>query len=142
MTTAGHTAHTPWHVADNPVGNSGAEVHANVKVKSKLVVCRIGGPDRSANAALIAMAPDLLAERDRLLADNKRLREALQWALPLAELTLEETRVNRIRCGHSDIRCGDTIGLWPEEAKAREKARAALGGDHAGRALLDKESGR
>lgn len=85
-------AHTPgpWSVFDNPNGNYGCEVIAITKVKAKRVVCRVGGPDRVANARLIAAAPDLL-EVVRRIAGGERsddghaaAREAARAALSAA----------------------------------------------------------
>ena len=58
------TAHTPgpWTIESSVNSNYGCEVHSvAAKVKAKRVVCRLGGPDRNANARLIAAAPDLLS---------------------------------------------------------------------------------
>lgn len=57
--------------------------------------------------------------------------DALRGALPLAERTLEDHRLERLRCGHSDIGGTDAegrivIGLWQTEIDQRDKARAAL----------------
>ena len=57
-----------------------------------------------------------------------KLREALEWALPLAIIKLSDTRQMRLQCGHDDINAGSIhdVGLWPEEVAARERARQAL----------------
>ena len=62
---------------------------------------------------------------------DERLRKALEWALPLAESALEAHRLERIRCGHNDIRATDAkgnvvIGLWQVEIDQRDAAREAL----------------
>jgi hypothetical protein len=66
-----------------------------------------------------------------LQAESARLREALKWALPLAQLALETHRLERLRCGHSDIRGvyvngTQCVGLWQDEIDRIEQARAAL----------------
>ena len=58
----------PWVTIKNPNSNYGLEIHADVKVKAKRVVCRVAGPDRVANARLIEAAPDLLAVAEMALA--------------------------------------------------------------------------
>lgn len=74
----------PWTVFNNPTSNYGLEVRADVPVKAKKVVCRLGGPDREANARLIAEAGTVLhdtgltprelqKQRDELLAALKRV---------------------------------------------------------------------
>lgn len=66
MTTPAHktgrTAPTPgpWKPHSNPTSNYGLEVVADNAIKAKRVVCRVGGPDREANARLIGAAPELL----------------------------------------------------------------------------------
>lgn len=71
--------------------------------------------------AMIVMIRALAAERDRL-------KVALKWALPLAELAQEDHRIKRLQAGHNDIgREQGHIGLWPEEVASRNQARAALG---------------
>lgn len=63
----------------------------------------------------------------RLIAAAPELLEALKWALPLAEMALEDHRQARIQAGHSDIGAGSPhLGLWESEAKARDGARAAI----------------
>lgn len=60
MTEHSKPAPGPWTVFNNPTSNYGLEVRADVPVKAKQVICRVGGPDREANARLIAAAPELL----------------------------------------------------------------------------------
>ena len=62
----------PWSAVNNPSSNYGLEVIADVKVKAKRVVCRVSGPDRDANARLIAAAPELLAALKLLSAEERR----------------------------------------------------------------------
>ena len=58
---------------------------------------------------------------------EEELRDALQWALPLAELAMEDCRQTRLLMGHDDIGTGtDNIGLWPFEVRSIEVARAVL----------------
>lgn len=64
-------------------------------------------------------------------AEGEMLREALKWAIPLAERCLEDHRSERLRCGHNDIRGTDAkgnvvIGLWQSEIDQRDAARTAL----------------
>ena len=56
MTERSKPTRGPWTIFDNPSGNYGLEIRALVKVKARKVVCRLGGPDREANARLIAEA--------------------------------------------------------------------------------------
>lgn len=55
---------------------------------------------------------------------------ALEWALPLALTEQNRARIERIQCGHQDIRgknaSGEIIGLHQSEIDAAESARAAL----------------
>jgi hypothetical protein len=67
----------PWSVYDNPNSNYGLEVVANVKIKAKRVVCRIGGPDREANARLIAAAPAMFDYIAKKAAEGDREARAL-----------------------------------------------------------------
>lgn len=60
MSKQSHTP-GPWRPYNNPVSNYGLEVIADVKLKAKRVVCRVSGPDREANARLLAAAPELLS---------------------------------------------------------------------------------
>jgi hypothetical protein len=46
--------------------------------------------------------------------------------MPLAEIALEDCRQLRLKHGHSDIRAGDIVGLWPNEVAKRDEARKAL----------------
>ena len=60
-----------------------------------------------------------------------RLREALKWALPLAERAQDDHRMERIRCGHTDIvgqyKNGVSyVGIYQSEVDQIEEARAAL----------------
>lgn len=87
----GHTP-GPW-LAGKPSSVVGWPVvapsaHGRVICNVSFVANRAGAPavpgdgafnrESTANASLIAAAPDLLAERDRLLAEIERLREAAQ----------------------------------------------------------------
>ena len=55
------------------------------------------------------------------------LISALIWALPLAEIALEDHRQTRLQNGHDDIGRGTKVlGLWPSEVEQRDKARAIL----------------
>jgi hypothetical protein len=52
------SAHTPgpWSRGNNQKSLYGCEIIANTKIKSKRVVCRLGGPDREENATAIINA--------------------------------------------------------------------------------------
>lgn len=54
------------------------------------------------------------------------LEKALRWALPLAQLALESSRLDRLRCGHHDIGAGRgrLLGLWDDEVAALDHANA------------------
>lgn len=75
-------AHTPgpWEVAHHGTmpGNTSIEVQTETGLPVA-VMSYCGSAE--ANAALIASAPDLLAERDALKAQVERLRAACQFAL-------------------------------------------------------------
>lgn len=76
------------------------------------------------------VAPDGLTPR-QLAEQRAELLEALKWAMPLAVLGIEHGRMERIRCGHSDItgtyKSGETwVGIHQFEVDAIEKARAAI----------------
>lgn len=64
-------------------------------------------------------------------AEIARLREALRWALPLAEQAMEDHRLMRWQCGHKDIvgtyKNGTAyVGIYQSEVDQIEQARAAL----------------
>lgn len=71
---------------------------------------------------------DLAKEAARFEASNRaELLAALRWALPLAEIALEDARQRRLQAGHAYIGAEtDRIGLWPEEQESHKCARAAL----------------
>lgn len=84
-------------------------------------------PEAKANAELIANAPDTLAERDALLVEKAEMLESLRWAVPLAEMAMEDYRLLRLKNGHDDIGAGtDKIGLWPKEQAQIKQAKAAI----------------
>jgi len=66
-----------------------------------------------------------------------RLREALKWALPLAEIATEDNRIKRMLAGYNDItgayKNGRTwVGIYQSEVDEIENARALLtGASHA-----------
>lgn len=63
----------------------------------------------------------------QLKASHARLLAALEWALPLARLCLEDTRLTRLQSGLSDIGAGTHhIGLWPDEIEKYDNARNAI----------------
>lgn len=69
------------------------------------------------NAKLISVAPQML--------------DSLVWSLQLAEVALEDCRINRIRCGHLDIvskyKDGRVcIGLYQDEVDKLESAKEVL----------------
>lgn len=81
MSEAKHTP-GPWKTFDDPKSNYGVQVNADNAVKAKKVVCRVGGPDRDANARLIAAAPDMLAalkEGAQCLEDVARDEGGWAW---------------------------------------------------------------
>lgn len=70
-----------------------------------------------ADAKLIAAAPDIL--------------KALQWALPLARIAMEDHRMKRVMAGHKDIfgtyKNGESwVGIYQSEIDEIEFAVAAL----------------
>lgn len=61
----------------------------------------------------------------------QELIEALEWALPLAELAMEQHRQMRLQCGHNDLtyttrRGVKFVGLSQAEWDRVERARRAL----------------
>ena len=77
----------------------------------------ISQDEQSANANLIAAAPELL--------------EALQWALPLAKIAMSSCQLERVKCGHSDItgtyKDGVTwAGIYQDEVDSIEHAESAI----------------
>lgn len=73
------------------------------------------------------------ADYDRLTAELQQCRQALAWALPLAECAVETRRTERVQAGHHDIRGtyknGVTwVGVYQSEVDEIESARAALKG--------------
>lgn len=85
-------------------------------------------------AYLLNSVPAILAMSDtieRQAAENERLRAALRWALPLAERSVDDHRLERVRCGHSDIhgtyKNGVTwAGIYQSEVDQIEEARQTL----------------
>ena len=91
----------PWSVHSNPTSNYGVEVVAPSAIKAKRVVCRVGGPDREANARVLAVAPKMLNALERALPylkaailpnldDDLNEHEVVQ----LVEVTIAEARAN------------------------------------------------
>ena len=89
----------------------------------------------NARAALAALADAGFVIMPREVVD------VLAWATPLAELATESHRLERVRCGHNDIRGtyknGQTwVGIYQSEVDQIEQARevcramrdAAMGG--------------
>lgn len=67
----------------------------------------------------------------KLMAQSKDLLEALHWALPMAIKAMEDHRILRIQCGHTDItgtyRDGKTwVGIYQQEVDKIEKAQDTL----------------
>lgn len=59
------------------------------------------------------------------------LLEALQWALPMAILAMEQHRMERVKNGHRDIsgtyKNGESwVGIYQDEVDKIEFARAAI----------------
>lgn len=67
----------------------------------------------------------------RLIAAAPELLEALQWALPMAILAMEQHRMERVKNGHRDIsgtyKNGESwVGIYQDEVDKIEFARAAI----------------
>lgn len=120
--TAASVRHTPgpWAVAE---ASYGWDHFAAIVTQDGIVAtCHLAALSRdysqtAADAHLIAAAPELL--------------DALRWALPLAERAMDDHRMERIRCGHSDIsgtyKNGVTwAGIHQSEVDQIEAARAAI----------------
>lgn len=105
-------------VTDGKWWADGLEVGAGAIMDVK--IAKVSGSDydeAKANAKLIAQA--------------KELREALEWALPLAEIAVDTHRMYRIQCGHTDINGtysdGQTwVGIYQNEVDKIEHARRTL----------------
>lgn len=72
---------------------------------------------------------EITALRERVKA-LEGVTEALKWALPLAERAVDDHRMERIRCGHSDIvgtysNGQSWVGIHQSEVDQIEKARVA-----------------
>lgn len=79
--------------------------------------CEQHGELGEADAKLAASAPELL--------------DALQWALPLARLAMDSHRMERIKCGHTDITGtysnGETwVGIYQSEVDEIEFAQNTI----------------
>lgn len=73
----------------------------------------------------------LAGEKCHVDSEKDALREALKWALPLAERAVDNHRLERLRYGHDDIsgtyRDGQTWeGIYQDEVDQIETARDAL----------------
>lgn len=67
---------------------------------------------------------DVNSKEAALWSENMRLRSALEWVLPIAEIGLEHCRQERLRAGH---KFGTKrMGLHDFEMAGMENARAAL----------------
>jgi len=98
---------------------------------------------RKSETGRIEMHPDvalkLLDEKEaaearcaELEARVGELEAALKWAVPLAEIALDECRLERLRTGNRDIGKEEGHpGLWPIEVAAKTRARATLSGSPA-----------
>jgi len=93
------TNHTPgpWRVEPRPMLGQIAiysdDPHGmDPKTETNLICAMHNGPVNAANAALIASAPDLLAERDRLRAVNAELVAALRGLLTVCDEELDAAR--------------------------------------------------
>lgn len=104
----------PWSIDEYGIMKD--KNHETIMIKGVAVPCgnNKGGKD---NAQLVAASPELLA--------------ALQWALPLAQMAMEEARMWRVKAGHMDIKGtynnGETwVGIYQEEVDQIERARFAI----------------
>ena len=110
----------PWNIDDNPDSNYGCQIAANTKIKAKRVVCRLGGPDREANAAFIVKAVNNL--------------DALVQALALQEVA-ENAHMNCDECDPEDApeTCGKCFPLYDDARIARRTVLALVAGPKAGK---------
>lgn len=104
----------PWSIDE--YGMMKDKNHETIMIKGVALPCG-NNKDGKDNAQLVAASPELLA--------------ALQWALPLAEVAMDDHRVERIRLGHTDIKGtyknGVTYsGIFQEEVDQIERARFAI----------------
>lgn len=82
------------------------------------------GRDGSATIDIVELATDVYQI-------NSELLEALQWALPMAILAMEQHRMERVKNGHTDISGthgnGESwVGIYQDEVDKIEFARAAI----------------
>lgn len=111
------TKHTPgkWIVRMTASGNPFIYEDATGKNIAGIAGTRPGidAEESQANAALIAQAPDLLAERDRLAAVNAELVAAL--GLALASAVPLDSRIASAMAGDDVI---ETWAAWVMKARA------------------------
>jgi len=92
------------------------------------------------NETVCMVEDNLKSECDlNLMAAAPDLLKSLQEALPLVKVAFETCRVERIRCGHQDIRGINQdgqviIGLWQEEIDQLDNIQKAIS-----KALYGKE---
>ena len=120
------TKHTPgpWRVEPRPMLGQIAiysdDPHGmDPKTETNLICAMHNGPVNAANAALIASAPDLLAERDRLRAVNAELVAALR-AISCIAGNLPDDRLE------SRTGANDAVARGMLVTRARMIARAAI----------------
>lgn len=82
------------------------------------------GRDGSATIDIVELATDVYQI-------NSELLEALQWALPMAILAMEQHRMERVKNEHTDISGtygnGESwVGIYQDEVDKIEFARAAI----------------
>ena len=118
------TKHTPgpWHVeAPKPAR---FPTHRILTATDRYVaeVCIMAHNPAQADARLIAAAPETAAERDRLLAENKALREALERFANMDKVGMGNPRLDTIRHAFM-VALPEYIGWCKQARAALSKAR-------------------
>ena len=106
----------PYHISKSSNGPIAVQSSSNE------VIARCFGINKSANARLIAAAPETAAERDRLKAINAELLEALSQMLARSECAVSTAREYAKNWWNSDA-----DNAWADEQEFfNNLARAAI----------------
>jgi hypothetical protein len=99
--TAKHTP-GPWTLYANSPDADGTEMLPSIMARNPLGdgLFYVAQANRDEDAELIASAPDLLAQRDALMATNAQLLAALKRAAPwLGKLIADDAHLNSVAPG-------------------------------------------
>ncbi|HZZ77143.1 MAG TPA: hypothetical protein VFE62_01410 [Gemmataceae bacterium] len=115
MNNAKHTP-APWDVSGNEIWGI-SPWNARFKIATVTMPSPMNAVDWSANARLIAAAPETAAERDRLKEINAELTQVLEELLPYAEQEAQSLS----ECNKRDGDCEDEMNecnAWIDKARA------------------------